>query len=304
MVSDDGANLPSALRAVYPWAPHWLSVPGGRLHYLDEGPESAEPLLCLHGNPTWSFYWRQVVQRFGGPYRVVALDHLGCGLSDKPQDWSYRLADHVENAVALVDHLDLRDLTLVLHDWGGAIGMGLAAARPERIARLVVTNTAAFRSRAIPASIASVRVPGFGALAVRGGNAFARVATWRAVHRPLDPVARQGLLHPYDSWANRIATLRFVQDIPLAPGHPSYDTLKGVEDALARFVDRPMLLCWGDDDFCFTPAFRAEWSRRFPAAEVHAWSDVGHYVCEDAPERLLAAMASFLERHPVGGPLA
>jgi cis-3-alkyl-4-acyloxetan-2-one decarboxylase len=299
MVTEEASTLPDAIRQVYPWSSHWLPVDAGRLHYLDEGPESAEPLLCLHGNPTWSFYWRRVVQRFGGPYRVVAMDHLGCGLSDKPQDWTYRLQDHVDNAVALVDHLDLRDITLVLHDWGGAIGMGLAAQRPDRIARLVITNTAAFRSQSIPASIASVRIPGFGALAVRGGNAFARVATWRAVHRRLDPVARQGLLHPYDSWKNRIATLRFVQDIPMAPGHPSWESLGRVEDGLAQFSALPMLLCWGDDDFCFTPEFRAEWQRRFPQAEVHAWPDVGHYVCEDAPDRLLSAMAEFLARAPL-----
>ena len=139
-----------------------------------------------------------------------------------------------------------------------------------------------------------VKVPGFGALAVRGGNAFARVATHRAVTQPLSPEAKAGLLFPYGSWADRIATLRFVQDIPLGPSHPSHAALKQIDHGLAALSGHPMLLCWGNDDFCFTPAFRAEWERRFPDATSIHWDDVGHYVMEDAPERLLAAMDAFL----------
>jgi len=288
--------LPEDVRALYPWEGHWLDVDGGRLHYLDEGPRDAPTLLCLHGNPTWSFYWRAVVQRFSDRFRVVVPDHIGCGLSDKPQGWTYRLADHVGNVERLVDHLELGEIIPVVHDWGGAIGMGLATRRPAAIRALVVTNTAAFRSQQIPASIASCRIPGFGALAVRGLNGFARAATLRAVTRPLTPVVRDALLFPYDSWANRIATLRFVEDIPLRPDHPSYDTLVDIEENLSGLTGRPMLILWGDDDFCFTPTFRAEWERRFPDAEVEAWEDVGHYVMEDAPDRVVGAMTSFLDR--------
>lgn len=285
--------LPPEIAAAYPWRGHYLDVGGGRMHYLDEGPRDAPPLLALHGNPTWSFYWRKLVARFSDRYRVVVPDHLGCGLSDKPQDWTYRLSDHIANVRALVEHLDLRKITFVLHDWGGAIGMGLATARPDLAVRFVVTNTAAFRSKAIPPSIALCRVPGFGALAVRGLNGFARVATVRAVERTLPPEAKAGLLFPYDSWENRIATLRFVQDIPLSPSHPSYEALQRVEEGLERLRDRPMLLVWGDRDFCFTPAFREEWQRRFPEARVVPL-DAGHYVLEDEPDAVLSAIAGFL----------
>jgi haloalkane dehalogenase len=265
------------------------------MHYLDEGPRDAPVMLALHGNPTWSFYWRRLVEHYAGRYRVVVPDHIGCGLSDKPQDWPYQLAGHVDNVVQLIEHLDLRDITLVVHDWGGAIGMGAAVRVPERMARFVVTNTAAWRSLDIPPSIATIKVPLFGTLAVRGFNGFARVATWRASAKGLDPVARDGLLFPYDSWAHRIATLRFVQDIPLHSAHPSYPALSEIDDGLQGLVDRPMMVLWGDDDFCFTPKFRAEWERRFPDAEVHAWKDIGHYVMEDAPERVLEHMDRFLE---------
>lgn len=287
-------RVPDLLRSAYPWTGHLLDRPGGRLHYLDEGPRDAPVMVAVHGNPTWSFYWRRLVARYAGPFRVIVPDHLGCGLSDKPQGWSYRLADHIDNLVALLDHLQVSKATLVVHDWGGAIGMGAAVQRPDVFQRFVVTNTAAWRSLAIPPSIAVVKLPVFGALAVRGLNAFAQVATVRATAKGLDPVARAGLLHPYDSWAHRIATLRFVQDIPLHPGHPSYPALARIDDGIGQFRGRPMLILWGDDDFCFTPRFRAEWQRRFPEAEVHAWADVGHYVMEDAPERVIERMDAFL----------
>ena len=289
----------SKLQSLYPWKGKTLAVDGGNLNYLDEGPQGGEVILAVHGNPTWSFYWRRLVTTYADRYRVVVPDHIGCGLSDKPQDWPYQLAGHRDNLVALIEHLDLQNVTLVVHDWGGAIGMAAAAKLPDRIKRLVITNTAAFRSLAIPASIASCRIPVFGSLPVRGFNGFARVATWRATAVGLSPEVRDGLLMPYDSWANRIATLRFVEDIPLKPAHPSYAALTEAEEGLAQFLDRPMLICWGDDDFCFTPAFRKEWQERFPDAEVHAWPDVGHYVMEDAPDRLIEKLDDFLARHPL-----
>lgn len=301
MTDASRTSIPDDLRQAYPWTGHHLDVDGGRLHYLDEGPRDAPVLLCVHGNPTWSFYWRAVVRRFAGRYRVVVPDHVGCGLSDKPQAWTYRLSDHVGNLRRLVEHLDLRGVTLVVHDWGGAIGMGVATLLPERFVRFVVTNTAAFRSEEIPFSIATVKLPIYGPLAVRGLNGFARVATVRATKKGLSREAKRGLLLPYGSWHDRIATLRFVQDIPMKPGHPSWEELGRIEQGLAGLADRPMLLCWGDDDFCFTPSFRAQWQRRFPEAQVHAWPDVGHYVMEDAPDRTLDAMQAFFAAHPVSG---
>ncbi len=292
--------VPEPIKHLYPWTGRRLGVDGGSMHYLDEG--EGEVLLALHGNPTWSFYWRALIDQMEDRYRVVVPDHIGCGLSDKPQDWPYRLAGHRDNIVRLIEHLDLRDITLVVHDWGGAIGMAAAARVPDRIARLVITNTAAFRSIEIPASIATCRIPVFGAVAVRGFNGFARVATWRAAHTALAAEVKAGLLLPYDSWAHRIATLRFVEDIPLKPSHPSYAALVEAEEGLAQFADRPTMVCWGDDDFCFTPNFRREWEQRFPDATVHAWPDVGHYVMEDAPARMLAELERFLDRNPLEHP--
>ena len=283
-----------AWRSLYPFSSQYHRIGPHQLHYIDEGPRDAPPLLLVHGNPTWSFYWRRAVLQFRDRFRVVAIDHLGCGLSDKPQDGSYRLADHVANLESLALHLDLRDLTLGVHDWGGAIGMGFATRHPERIARLVVTNSAAFRSSRMPLRIAACRVPLFGPLAVRGLNGFARAATFMASERGLRADVSAGLLAPYASWNERIAVMRFVEDIPMAASHPSWRTLLAIEEALPRLRERPMLLVWGERDWCFTPAFREEWQRRFPGAEVEAIADAGHYVLEDAPERVLSRIDRFL----------
>ena len=287
--------LPDPVQAAFPFEPRFLDVPGGRLAYIDEGPRDALPVVCVHGNPTWSFYWRALVAGLRDRCRVVALDHLGCGRSDKPQrGFDYRLASHGDNLRRLLDHLDLSPSVFAVHDWGGAIGMRVATLEPERAAGFVVSNTAAFRSLRIPPSIAMCKIPGLGELAVRGLNGFARAALVGATEKGLDATTKAGLLYPYDSWQHRIAVHRFVTDIPLHPGHPSWSTLVEIDEGLARLADRPMRILWGDADFCFGPPFRREWSRRFPDAEVSAWPDVGHYVMEDAPDRVLDATRAFL----------
>ncbi len=153
-----------AWRSLYPFTSHELRFDGLRYHYLDEG--QGEVLLLVHGNPTWSFYWRELIRRWREHYRVVAVDHIGCGLSDKPHDYPYCLARHVDNLAALVGELNLQAITLVAHDWGGAIGVGAALADPDRFARFTLMNTAAFRSRQIPLRIRVCRTPLLGPLAV------------------------------------------------------------------------------------------------------------------------------------------
>jgi haloalkane dehalogenase len=288
----------------YPFASHFLDLDGLQYHYLDEGPHSpltppAGPLLFVHGNPTWSFAWRNLMRGLSGERRCMAVDHIGCGLSDKPQHYAYTLAQHVNNLVRLIEALDLHEITLVGHDWGGCIGMGAAVRQPHRFRRFVLMNTAAFRSTRIPLRIALCRIPVLGPLGVRGLNLFSRAALWMAVsdRRRLSRAAKRAYLAPYNSWANRIAVLRFVQDIPLRPAHPSYKTLTSIEEGLAQFTNRPMLLVWGMQDWCFTPAFLDEWVRRFPQAEVQRLEQAPHYLFEDEPEAILACLRVFLDRH-------
>lgn len=292
-----------AWRREYPFRSNYLDLDGLRLHYLDERPEGEDPpetLLCVHGNPTWSFYWRHFATAWRGRYRIVVPDHIGCGLSDKPQDYEYRLARHIDNLRALIDRLDLQRVTLLAHDWGGAIGLGAAVAEPERFARLVLFNTGAFRGERCPWRIRVCRTPLVGAWGVRGLNLFARAALVMATEKPerFTPDVRAGYLAPYDSYAHRVAVQRFVEDIPLSPSHPSYATLAAVERGLPTLAHLPTSLIWGMRDWCFTPHFLKRFQDFFPQAEVHRFEDAGHYVVEDAHERIVPIVEGFLARHP------
>ncbi len=281
-------------RKLYPFEPHYVDVPGGRLHYVDEGDGPA--IVMLHGNPTWSFYYRELIKGLRDRYRVIAPDHIGCGLSDKPQEYPYTLSTHIDNVERLIDHLGLSDLTLVVHDWGGPIGLGWAARHPQSVRRLVVFNTAAFLGERMPLRIRVCGWPVFGEMAVLRCNAFARAATRMACCRRerMTPEVRAGYLFPYDSPAHRVAILRFVRDIPFGPKVPSFQELKQIETALPQFRDRPMMIAWGMKDFCFTDSYLAGWIARFPDAIVYRYADAGHYVVEDAHERILPALGEFL----------
>jgi len=281
---------------LFPFRSQWLSLDGHRYHYVDEGQGS--PLLMVHGNPTWSFAWRELIAAFRDEYRVIAPDHIGCGLSDKPARYRYTLQRHIDNLVRLVEQLDLRDVALLVHDWGGAIGLGAVLARPERFARLVLFNTGAFPPPRVPWRIRLCRGPVFGRLAVQGCNLFARAAQWMALeHRArLTPGVRAGLLAPYDRWSHRVAIYRFVCDIPTSPRHPTWHTLADIERHLPTLADRPCQIIWGMRDWCFTPACLERLRRSFPAAEVHRLDDSGHWVVEDACERIIPEVRRFLEQ--------
>lgn len=292
-------NLRAGFESEYPFASNYLDLDGARYHYLDEG--AGETLLFVHGNPTWSFAWRNLIKDLSADYRCVAVDHIGCGFSDKPQDYPYTLDQHVTNLTRLINTLDLNNTTLIAHDWGGAIGMGTATRLPERFSRFVLMNTAAFRSTSIPLRISLCRIPVFGTLAIRGMNAFARAAISMAVekHERMTRAVRTGYLAPYGNWADRIATLRFVEDIPLKKQHPSYGTLKQIEEGLQQFREYPVLFPWGEKDWCFTPQFLEEFLNFFPDAETLRIPEAGHYVFEDAHEKLIPRIREFLAAHPL-----
>ena len=296
LVSDDlrqRAACRTGFENDYPFESHWIQIGDHTLHYIDEG--SGPVLLMVHGNPTWSFAWRRLVRELSQQYRVIAIDHLGCGFSQKPQADVYSLDHHISRLVSFVECLDLQSVTLFAHDWGGAIGMGCAGRLPARFSRFVLMNTGAFRSTEIPWRIAVCRIPLLGTLGMQGMNLFSLAAVKMASEQPLSAPARRGLLAPYDSWRNRIAVREFVHDIPLRPSHRSYATLTEVENNLAQFQGRPMLLVWGMKDWCFTPSFYDEFCKRFPDAVKHPIPTAGHYIFEDAADEVLRTSADFLQ---------
>jgi len=285
----------------YPFRRNYLDLDGLAYHYLDEG--NGPVLVMLHGNPSWSFYYRNLVKALSGRYRCIVPDHIGCGLSDKPGDdrYDYNLSQRVDDLERLLDSLEIREnITLIVHDWGGMIGMAFAHHHPERISRLVVMNTAAFHlpaGKRLPLALRICRDTALGTVLVRGLNAFSLAASFIGCKADPMPGSLRGLYRlPYDSWANRIATLRFVQDIPLAPGDRGYELVSAVADGLERFVDRPMALIWGERDFVFDGDFLAEWQLRFPRAELHRFPDGGHYILEDRKDAVVPIIAEYLER--------
>ncbi len=288
-------------RALYPFASHFFATSGGaRMHYLDEGPadkELAQPLLMVHGNPTWSFYWRNLVLELRDEFRCVVPDHIGCGLSDKPQRYHYRLAQHIDNLADLIEKLNLQNVTLLAHDWGGAIGLGAALKLPARFARIVLFNTGAFPPMYVPYRIAACRIPVVGKVAIRGFNLFARAAISMATEKPerMTPEVQAGLLAPYDSWHNRIATWRFVKDIPFTRRHPTGQKLAEIESLLWTLADKPISLIWGMRDWCFDTRCLQRFRKHWPTAEVHELADCGHYVIEDAHERIAPLVREFIK---------
>jgi pimeloyl-ACP methyl ester carboxylesterase len=301
MVSPEQPSaVPGWLSGLYPFKPSTFRTPGGaRMSYLDEGPRGDEAVLMLHGNPTWSFYYRDIVRELSPRMRCIVPDHVGMGLSEKPAGYAYTLASRIADIEALVASLGLARLHLVVHDWGGAIGFGFAVRHPEKIGRIVITNTAAFPSSNIPRRIALCRAPVVGELIVRGLNGFAEPATWMAMAtRRLTWEERRGYLAPYDSWAHRIAVHRFVRDIPLEPDHPSRATLEAVATGLPALASREKLIVWGARDFCFDETFLARWREIYPDAHVELLERVGHYVLEDGGVDAHSKITRFLTQNP------
>jgi len=288
-------------RHLYPFKPNYLKLNGLNYHYLNEG--KGEPMLMLHGNPTWSFYYRALIREFSKQFRTIAPDHIGCGLSDKPDaaQYDYQLQSRVNDLESLLEYLGItKNITLIVHDWGGMIGAAYAVKYPERISRLIVMNTAAFfppGSKKIPLRLWLIRnLKWFGAPAVLGLNLFALAALYMASYKGLSEEVKAGLIAPYNSPKNRIATLKFVQDIPLTPKDPSYALVDSVEKNLHKLSDIPMLILWGKHDFVFDSDYLSEWRRRFPQAEVHHFSDAGHYVLEDLPDDVIRIIKNFIVR--------
>ncbi len=299
-------NLPG-----YPFTPKQFEVrPGLSMSYLDEGPRDGEVIVMLHGNPSWSYYWRNLVSGLSDPasgksYRCIVPDHIGMGLSDKPgdADYDYTLQSRIDDVGALLNHLGIEGpMTLAVHDWGGMIGFGWALTHAAQVKRLVITNTAAFplpSAKKMPKRLSLGRDWIFGAFLIRAFNAFSSGASYLGVEKKMPADVRRAYVSPYDSWANRISTVRFMQDIPLHPGDKAWALVESAGQKLPQFADRPAFIGWGLKDFVFDRHFLAGFRAALPNAEVHAYDDAGHYVLEDKAAELVPAIRGFLDRNPL-----
>jgi len=284
------------LTEAYPFEHGFVRTPHGRMHYASQG--TGDTVLCLHGNPTWSFLYRDFLTGLSDRTRVVAPDLIGFGLSQKlaePADYS--IEGHVDDVSALVESLDLQRITLVMQDWGGPIGLGVALRHPERIRALVVMNTVGFRppGDGIPLPFRMLRIPVLGEQLVQGLGLFHRAFVPLGIAR--DERRQRNVLAAYegvqDTWDDRAGALAFPRLIPVDPEDPTAELLQQTDQYLQEFSG-PVLILWGMRDPVFSKGVLEEWRQRFPAAPVVEVEDAGHFLQEDAAERIVPRIRQFL----------
>jgi len=291
----------------YPFESRFMSVDGQRLHYVDEG--SGEPILMLHGNPTWSYLYRHLIEDLRRDHRCVAPDHLGFGYSDKPRQGDYTMRAHIMRLDLFVTKLGLRDVTLVGQDWGGIIGLGWAVRHKARVKRLILLNTtgfaptdrrALFGRRPRPWGMLMLwplKIPVLGELFVQGLNGFVKVLLPSGIHHKerLTPEVMKGYLDPYPTWGSRRAHLKSVRQIPLLRSHPTYRLLQEIGAELDGW-EVPTQLIWGMRDPVFVPWFLEEFERRLPnhAPSVRI-EDAGHFLQDDTPGPIISTIRDFMK---------
>jgi cis-3-alkyl-4-acyloxetan-2-one decarboxylase len=280
----------------FPFQSRYLIAGDVQLHYVDEGPSDSAPLLFLHGNPTWSYLWRrQIAELSESGHRCVAFDHMGFGRSDKPARLSaYSLEQHVENTLALIDALGLEDVTLVAHDWGGPIGLGALLERRDRLRAVVLMNTWAWELPSfLPPFLREFRTEGLGEILALGGNLFVESIPGGMARREVDPVMMDAYRAPFPDYWSRAGTLAFQREIPLTERDRSASLMAGIHERLPS-LDVPALLVWGMRDPVFQPVFLEQWRELLPHARSVELADASHYLVEDDPDAVTAAIGDFL----------
>lgn len=292
------------LARALPFKSHFVRVASYKLHYFDEGPPDADVVLMLHGNPTWSFYFRKLIQALSGNYRVIAPDFIGCGLSDHPADIHFRAIERVEHLEQLLAALKIEKFSLVMHDWGGPIGSFLAVANPERIEKIVYMNTTLTETENLPGFIRVAASAAYGKFFTQTTALFIRAMLRFGVLQRVPKEIRRGYLFPYRSQAARTAIWGFVRDIPFDSNHPSYSDLQQLASRLPLLSKKPVLIVWGLRDPCFHRAMLRQVCRHFPEARVVEVPHASHLVLEDAPELVCREIGAFLEERERATPTA
>ena len=283
------------------FAPHYHHVNGFEMHFVDEG--RGEPIVLVHGDPTWGYLYRTFIPILSQHRRCIVPDHMGMGKSGIPRNpYPYRLRHHVANLEALLLHLDLHQMTLVLHDLGGPVGLGFATRHPDRIKRLVLMNTWAFApcpGGPLPRLLELIRSER-GERFVLEKNGYLEPALVGTTHRPenLTKTVLDAYRAPFPTPESRLALLCWSRDIPVHETDPSYLEMKRIEEALVRFIGTPILLVWGMRDPVLPESVLRTWQRIYPQATAAEIEDASHFLQEDAPQRIMLCIAEFLEAHP------
>lgn len=285
--------LPAWLREMYPLQTRSLEVGGQRMSFVEEGLPGGPTIVLLHGNPTWSFLYRNIIPRLSGRYRVIAPDHVGFGLSDKPSDPAYyTLERHIANFTELMHALQLKNVTLVLHDWGGPIGLGYAVTEPQNIARLMLMNTWAFVPQSpkfrLPLGLRLARRRGLGDLLVSRLNLFVTRGLRLGTHRPIPGAVMKAYKFPFPTAASRAGVLAFPRMVPLREADPAYTRMVEIQAGLKN-ITAPVDILWGlrDPVFSRLPAYLLRDAFKNSSEPVFL-PDASHFLQEDRPDAVAA----------------
>lgn len=275
----------------YPFAPHYVEQDGLRLHYVDEG--EGDPVLLLHGEPTWSYLYRKVIPAVAEVARAIAPDYIGFGRSDKPveRDW-YTYDAHYRSIERLADELDLRRATVVVQDWGGPIGLRLAVSRPDRVERIVVMNTGVFAGR--PPSDQWLQFREFVRRVGTELRAGQLVRITCVTELPDDVVAAYDA--PFPVPEAKTGVVMFPELVPTEPEHPSAAAMLAVREGLRSWTGRSLVF-FSDSDPIFSPRVAERFAELIPGAELlPPVEGAGHFLQEDAGEEVGTRIADWLKR--------
>ena len=280
-------------RSEYPFRSNYVDLKMGKMHYIDEG--EGNPIVMLHGNPTWSFLYRHLVSGLSGSHRCIAVDYIGFGLSDKPPAWSYLPEDQAKNVEILIEKLGLTDITLVVQDWGGPIGISYAVKRPQNVKQLVIMNTWAwsvkndFHFRWFSRFLGGM----FGKLLITRFKFFERtiMKTFNKNRSKFTKSIHQHYLRPFSNSKERKGVWVFPREIT-----GSSDWLAGLWSQREKIKDKPTLLIWGMKDVAFREEELKVWETQFSDHKTVRLEGVGHYVPEEAGSELVPMIKEFLKK--------
>ncbi len=284
----------------FPFKPHFKMINGFRMHYVDEG--KGEPIVCLHGEPTWSYLYRKFIPPLSKTNRVIVPDHMGFGKSDVPQDKPYLLAQHIDNLTKLLLELDLKNITLVGQNWGGPIMFGFAVNYPERVKRLVIMNTSVgVFPEGSSTWVSNMEEQGtydgffenlretLPILLTRGGVGKDTEVTDTMIW---------AYTAPFPNKESTIGAKAFPRDIPVGRNHPSAGIMYSILDKLDLLRDKPKVIIWGLQDPVFPRSVLDRWLGIYPGTEVHELPEASHFLQEDASEKIVKIIQEFLRKNP------
>lgn len=283
--------LDSGLKKQFPYQSRFFQVGRQKIHYIDEG--FGPVVLMMHSCPFWSFEFRALIADLSRDHRVIAMDQMGFGLSDKPEDYDYRLETHANHVDSFVHALGLKKFSMILHGRGATIGMAYAVRHPDDISGFVTFNAQAFSEFTLPFGLQICRLKWIGAKILMLLNIFGRDI------KHLPPEVREKYIDPVPGVNCRLPLQRFIEDIPCVPEDLSAQTMFTIENALWLLLEKPACIIWAEKDWLYKKSDRDRWRKYFPKAEYHTLKDAGRCITEDAPGEINGIVRDFLTRNKI-----